>query len=648
MEKEVDPETGEVTLNFGIPAGPQGTQGETGPQGPQGIQGETGPQGPRGEQGIQGPKGNKGDTGATGPAGPTGPQGPQGIQGETGPQGPKGDKGDPGASDAGNVTYDPSVTYPAGSIGAEVSNQKNAISELNNAISDIEFPIDKYFGISLASSDFVQGSINNTGAEIQRANRIRTGLLKTDSTFGKISPNINATNYKFSYAFYSETTPETYIDDGHNPNEIDVSNGAFINVPATAKYVRIILSLLTEGVIAPSDIANYTVQILTPSDILYLENDVDALICPNKNVIYKKGLPAANGTISTSSNGAYTSIIRLLNTLFVVDGASAVILLYKGVSYFGKVNSMGGVDQIGGSWKYFTGLVDIAKLLNDNQCDGVLIGLIPQDGTTISDDTTATAFANTHLEYSQTTAIQTYINSKTRNYHDLDVPQIFAFNLCAHRGSTTVKDNTIAAYDRAVSNGFRVIETDVNWTSDSVCVMYHDNDIDGTPINTLTYAQVHALDPDIPTFTEMLLWAKRTKCLMLLDCVGRLTVTTATTLYNLCAQYGMLDNVIFSVGPDLAYDMADADLTNTNLFVNYYGRNPTAAMIENIDPKVNKFKQVGTNYNKDDITTEIITASHLKGYPVEVAIVTTQQMAQTYYNMGVDMLVVDGDDLWNV
>ena len=91
VEKTVDPETGVVTLEFGIPAGEQGIQGATGPQGPkgdtgaqgpQGIQGETGPQGEQGEQGERGPQGEqgpKGDTGATGPQGPAGPQGEPGA-----------------------------------------------------------------------------------------------------------------------------------------------------------------------------------------------------------------------------------------------------------------------------------------------------------------------------------------------------------------------------------------------------------------------------------------------------------------------------------------------------------------------------------------------------------------------------------------
>lgn len=138
VTKSVDPETGAVTLAFGIPTGPQGPAGEPGQDGAAGrdgvsptasvtqtaegavitvtdaagtttatlTNGRDGATGPKGDTGPQGPKGDKGDTGATGPAGAagaTGQQGPkgdtgetgaQGPQGETGPQGPKGDPGD--------------------------------------------------------------------------------------------------------------------------------------------------------------------------------------------------------------------------------------------------------------------------------------------------------------------------------------------------------------------------------------------------------------------------------------------------------------------------------------------------------------------------------------------------------------------------
>ena len=105
VEKQVDPDTGDINLHFTLQPGPQGPQGatgpqgEAGPQGPQGIQGPTGPQGetgPQGIQGIQGIQGPKGDTGETGPkgdTGATGATGPQGPKGDTGDTGPKGDTG---------------------------------------------------------------------------------------------------------------------------------------------------------------------------------------------------------------------------------------------------------------------------------------------------------------------------------------------------------------------------------------------------------------------------------------------------------------------------------------------------------------------------------------------------------------------------
>lgn len=74
-------------LDFSIPQGKTGKQGEKGDIGPQGIQGDVGP---RGEKGDVGPKG---DIGPTGPQGERGETGPTGPQGETGPRGLPGEIG---------------------------------------------------------------------------------------------------------------------------------------------------------------------------------------------------------------------------------------------------------------------------------------------------------------------------------------------------------------------------------------------------------------------------------------------------------------------------------------------------------------------------------------------------------------------------
>lgn len=94
VTKAVDPETGAVSLGFGIPKGDTGATGPQGPrgaQGPQGVQGPQGEQGPKGDRGATGPQGPQGERGPTGETGPQGPQGPQGVQGPVGPTGPQGD-----------------------------------------------------------------------------------------------------------------------------------------------------------------------------------------------------------------------------------------------------------------------------------------------------------------------------------------------------------------------------------------------------------------------------------------------------------------------------------------------------------------------------------------------------------------------------
>ena len=131
----------EFDFDIGNVVGPPGEIGPQGPQGPKGDKGDTGATGPQGAQGVQGPKGDQGETGATGPQGPKGDTGATGPQG---PQGPKGDKGDAGASDAGEVSYDETATYQAGTVGAELSNQSRQISDVEeNKIPELKNAIDE-------------------------------------------------------------------------------------------------------------------------------------------------------------------------------------------------------------------------------------------------------------------------------------------------------------------------------------------------------------------------------------------------------------------------------------------------------------------------------------------------------------------------
>jgi glycerophosphoryl diester phosphodiesterase len=93
----------------------------------------------------------------------------------------------------------------------------------------------------------------------------------------------------------------------------------------------------------------------------------------------------------------------------------------------------------------------------------------------------------------------------------LDWPGPIAF---AHRGGALENpENTMKAFEHAVSLGYRYIETDVQLTSDGVLIVFHDNTLDrvtdrlGT-IGEMTWAEVReakvAGTEPIPLFDDLL------------------------------------------------------------------------------------------------------------------------------------------------
>jgi glycerophosphoryl diester phosphodiesterase len=75
----------------------------------------------------------------------------------------------------------------------------------------------------------------------------------------------------------------------------------------------------------------------------------------------------------------------------------------------------------------------------------------------------------------------------------------------AHRGSAeTVPENTIAAFEAAIAGAADMIEFDVRSTQDHVLVIHHDPTVDRRPIQQLTWAELQAINPLIPTLEATL------------------------------------------------------------------------------------------------------------------------------------------------
>jgi glycerophosphoryl diester phosphodiesterase len=75
-----------------------------------------------------------------------------------------------------------------------------------------------------------------------------------------------------------------------------------------------------------------------------------------------------------------------------------------------------------------------------------------------------------------------------------------------HRGSrATTRENTIASFRLARSEGADGLELDVRHTADEVVVVHHDAETkDGISIPEVKFAELRAEDPEIPTLWETL------------------------------------------------------------------------------------------------------------------------------------------------
>ncbi|MBI4780183.1 MAG: glycerophosphodiester phosphodiesterase [Oscillatoriophycideae cyanobacterium NC_groundwater_1537_Pr4_S-0.65um_50_18] len=73
--------------------------------------------------------------------------------------------------------------------------------------------------------------------------------------------------------------------------------------------------------------------------------------------------------------------------------------------------------------------------------------------------------------------------------------------IIAHRGAKA-KENTIAAFERAIALGADGVEFDVRSTQDQVLVVHHDPAVKGHLMREVTWRELQAIAPEIPTLQD--------------------------------------------------------------------------------------------------------------------------------------------------
>ncbi|MEM0966492.1 MAG: glycerophosphodiester phosphodiesterase [Verrucomicrobiota bacterium] len=86
--------------------------------------------------------------------------------------------------------------------------------------------------------------------------------------------------------------------------------------------------------------------------------------------------------------------------------------------------------------------------------------------------------------------------------------ETYSIDVIAHRGFTTEsKENTLGSIREAWIYGADAVEVDIQMLNDETIVLFHDLELKGQKLATLTYRQLQALSPSyhVPTLDEALL-----------------------------------------------------------------------------------------------------------------------------------------------
>lgn len=193
-------------------------------------------------------------------------------------------------------------------------------------------------------------------------------------------------------------------------------------------------------------------------------------------------------------------------------------------------------------------------------------------------------------------------------------PVFFENQLIAHKGGNSGTANTISNYESAISNGYKMVECDVRFTSDKIAVLSHDASftVDGTSytIASNTYADLVAVKPTLATLEELLILCKKNGVVVEIDFSKTYTNEQCSILYGLLAKYAMCQKaMITSYAVPIRYLLG----IDPNLIVCVSGVSTTSGV---------------------DAVSDIINTAVLTGVSTEYSVSFTQAFVEYVHTAG--------------
>ena len=236
----------------------------------------------------------------------------------------------------------------------------------------------------------------------------------------------------------------------------------------------------------------------------------------------------------------------------------------------------------------------------------------------------------------------------------LDWPGPIAF---AHRGGTSeFPENTMPAFEHAVSLGFRYLETDVHLTKDGVLVAFHDTNLQRTcghpgEIIDMTWAEIAELRVDgrepIPLMADLL--ERWPDARFNIDCKSDAALEPLAALLRsadvfdrVCIgsfSHRRLKRLRAQCGPALLTALSPTEIASLRLLHHVRGAGPRAAQVPPTAGDPDSLFHLGL------ATERFVRHAHRGDIPVHVWTINDEAEMDRLLDVGVDGIMTDRPEL---
>ena len=234
-----------------------------------------------------------------------------------------------------------------------------------------------------------------------------------------------------------------------------------------------------------------------------------------------------------------------------------------------------------------------------------------------------------------------YFNQPVFANHGYHANNIFLEkHMIAHGGGTYAEENTIENFRGAIEAGYKVVECDVQFTSDNIPVLYHDTSftVGGTTyvIASSTYSALKTAKPNLAKLDDLLLLAKESNICVDIDFTKTYTTAQTNTLYDTIVKYGALSRCMITCFSATARQL----LSLSNDVIICISSLAESAISSNTDI-IRKSALFFGSVERENVTQALVTAFHNAGILVKAWTVNGESQADTFASYGVDMIITD-------